>query len=285
MDIHLTERPSSKIEGKSKEKLQPLKQASISTPLVSLITIVHNGKKHLEQTIQSVLDQTYPNIEYIIIDGGSTDGTVELIEKYEDRLAYWVSEPDNGISNAFNKGIRQAKGGLIGIINADDWYEQDAIENVVAHYDKAAIFYGKLNYWTVDNQCIIKENDHTKLAKNITSRTISHPTVFVKRKVYEKIGLFNENFKIAMDYEFLLRAYQSGISFYNVNEVLANFRAGGVSGQSLVPAIREEYLAKKRMLNQNVIKNYCSFLIKSCLSLFLIKFLKINSFEFLKRIV
>ena len=101
-------------------------------PLVSIVTIVYNGEKHLEQTIQSVLNQTYSNIEYIIIDGGSKDNTINIIEKYSDRLAYWISEKDNGISDAFNKGIAKSTGEIVGLINADDWYDFDAIKHVVS---------------------------------------------------------------------------------------------------------------------------------------------------------
>ena len=100
-------------------------------PLVSIITIVFNGGKHLQQTIESVLGQSYSNIEYIIIDGGSKDSSVSIIEKYSAQLAYWTTEPDKGISDAFNKGIKKTKGQIIGIINADDWYEADTVQQVV----------------------------------------------------------------------------------------------------------------------------------------------------------
>jgi len=101
-------------------------------PVVSIITIVYNGVRHIEDTIKSVITQTYPNIEYIIIDGNSTDGTQEVIKRYEHKIARWISEKDRGISDAFNKGIAMASGALIGMINADDWYEPDAIASVVA---------------------------------------------------------------------------------------------------------------------------------------------------------
>src|SRR5687768_15692501 len=96
-------------------------------PLVSIITIVFNGQKSIERAINSVLGQTYPNIEYIIIDGGSTDGTIDIIKKYQHKIAFWKSEPDNGIADAFNKGLSCAKGNIIGFVNADDWYNPDTI--------------------------------------------------------------------------------------------------------------------------------------------------------------
>src|SRR5439155_13950516 len=101
------------------------------TPLVSIITIVYNREAYLEQAINSVLQQSYPNIEYIVIDGGSTDNSVSIIKKYASKIQYWVSEPDNGIADAFNKGLMKANGNIIGFINADDWYEPIAVEKAV----------------------------------------------------------------------------------------------------------------------------------------------------------
>ena len=103
----------------------------IQHPLVSIITVVLNGESHLEHTINSVLCQTYENLEYIIIDGGSSDGTQDIIRKYQDKIDYWISESDDGIYDAMNKGILQAKGELIGILNSDDWYELETVELMV----------------------------------------------------------------------------------------------------------------------------------------------------------
>ena len=116
-------------------------------PLISIITVSYNAVKTIEDTILSVINQTYPNIEYIIIDGGSTDGTLDIIKKYQDKITYWVSEPDKGIYDAMNKGIAKANGELIGIINADDWYELDAVQNVVLEFNntRPAIYHGGLN--------------------------------------------------------------------------------------------------------------------------------------------
>jgi glycosyltransferase involved in cell wall biosynthesis len=107
-----------------------------SEPLVSIITVVFNGERYLEETIKSVINQTYKNIEYIIIDGGSTDNTLNIIKKYEDKIDYWISEKDKGIYDAINKGIKLSRGELIGIINADDYYEIDVLEKVVSIYTK-----------------------------------------------------------------------------------------------------------------------------------------------------
>ena len=113
---------------------------------VSIITVVYNGAKTIEQTIQSVLNQTYENIEYIVIDGASNDGTQALVEKYVDNISYYISEKDNGLYYAMNKGIRKATGDIIGIINSDDWYGENAIKDIVDHFreNDVDLVYGQM---------------------------------------------------------------------------------------------------------------------------------------------
>ena len=118
------------------------------TPKISIITVCYNSEKYLEETIQSVLRQNYQNVEYIIIDGGSTDNTVSIIDKYRQYITYFVSEPDNGISDAFNKGIRVATGDVIGIINSDDLLEEGALERVAQEYAPSVDWYrGDCKVW------------------------------------------------------------------------------------------------------------------------------------------
>ena len=119
----------------------------MTLPVISIITIVFNGEKYLDQTIRSVLDQNYPSVQYIIIDGGSTDNSINIIKKYEKDLYFWISEKDNGISDAFNKGIARATGDIIGIINADDWYEPKTFERVAQQMDDADICFGDVQFW------------------------------------------------------------------------------------------------------------------------------------------
>lgn len=221
-------------------------------PLVSVITIVYNGDKHLEQTIQSVLNQTYPHIEYIIIDGGSTDNTVSIIEKYSHRLAYWISEKDNGISDAFNKGISKANGEIVGIINADDWYETDAVENVASTIKNYDVAYGNMMYWKNGEKDMVVHGRHDYLKHEMT---LNHPTVFVKKYCYDQHGLFNNNIKFAMDYDLLLRFLKKGCSFIHIPFVLANMRWEGKSDQQWYGACKEtweiknKYFPKKRLQN------------------------------------
>ncbi len=208
-------------------------------PLVSLVTVVFNGVKNIEHTIKSVLDQTYDNIEYIIIDGGSTDGTLDIIRKYEDKIAYWISEPDNGISDAFNKGVSTATGEIIGIINADDWYETDTVESVVSRLmkDDADIVHGMVQYRdTNDQKTELFSGSDALLDKCMT---INHPSVFARRRAYEKIGLFRTDFNYAMDYEWLLRSKVNGLKFSYIQKCLSHMRVAGASDKNWKYACKE----------------------------------------------
>ncbi len=198
---------------------------------VSIITPCLNSEKTIEDTIKSVLNQTYKNIEYIVVDGGSSDRTMEIVKKYEPlfqgRMRY-VSEPDKGIYNAMNKGIKMSTGSLIGIINSDDYYESYTIEHVVNSMsaDKYQVLYGWLR--VLQRKHFVKYIQTTHL--EFPDKAVAHPTCFVSRDVYRKYGLFLESLKLSADYEFLLRLYKSeAVKFILLPEVLANFRLGGAS--------------------------------------------------------
>lgn len=210
------------------------KKSFSDKPLISVITVVFNGDKYLKQTIQSVLGQSYDNVEYIIIDGGSTDGTLDIIKKYEEAIDYWVSEPDSGIADAWNKGILASTGDIIGLINSDDWCEPDAVEQIVAalHKDKdASVVHGDRKQW---NKTGTKLKGIVSPASRIDKLLpytvpINHPTCFVRRQIYQRYGLFNKKYKSAMDHEFLLRLSKSGVKFVYVKKVITNMRSGGAS--------------------------------------------------------
>lgn len=208
---------------------------------------------HLEQTIRSVLDQTYQPIEYFIIDGGSTDNTVGIIRKYASYIAGWISEPDKGISDAFNKGIAMAHGILIGLINADDWYEKDTVEKIVAAIDDHHIAYGDLQYWKDGKKMFVQQGNHALLKKEMT---VNHPTVFVAKRCYDQLGGFNVDYRYAMDYDVLLRFHLHGFSFVRIPFVLANMRWEGVSdkqwkkGCEETLAIKNIYFPAKKILNR-----------------------------------
>jgi glycosyltransferase involved in cell wall biosynthesis len=222
-------------------------------PLVSIVTIVYNGEQYLEQTIQSVLQQTYPHIEYIVIDGGSKDNSVDIIKKYQSRIAYWVSEKDEGVSDAFNKGIGKAKGEIIGLINADDWYEPYTVEKVVHAMEQADVAFGDLRYYKNGEKDMVVIGSHDFLPNEMS---VNHPTVFVKSSCYKKYGMFMPDYKYAMDYDLMLRLKIKGCRFIHIPEVLANMRWEGLSDQQWhkackeVLSIKNKYLPNKAFLNK-----------------------------------
>jgi glycosyltransferase involved in cell wall biosynthesis len=225
--------------------------------LVSIITIVYNGVNHIEKTIESVLGQTYKHIEYIIIDGGSTDGTIEVIKKFEPRLAYWVSEPDKGISDAFNKGIKKAKGQIIGIINADDWYEETAVELAVKNMEGFDIVYGDLQFLKNGKRDFILQGNHKDLTRVMT---VNHPTAFVRKEIYETYGLFDEKYRCAMDYDLMLRFKINNCRFKHIPAVLTNMRWNGMSDKNWLTGCKETLNIKNKYLPDQKVANTLFFL-------------------------
>lgn len=223
-------------------------------PLISIITVVYNGVKTIEQTIQSVIRQPYENKEYIIIDGGSTDGTVELIKKYESSLSYWVSEHDNGIYDAMNKGITRAKGDLIGIINADDWYEADIFTTIAKQYQETGtnqVIHGLLRNFLDEEFYSIVGNSVRRLRYDM----IQHPTCFIPQKLYRTYGNYNSNLKYSADYDLILRYVNQGVKFCFVEKAIVNFRLGGIS--STPKAEREMYRVR---VNHHIITKVEGFI-------------------------
>jgi glycosyltransferase involved in cell wall biosynthesis len=222
-------------------------------PLVSIITIVYNGEKYIEQTINSVLSQSYPHIEYVIIDGGSKDNTIPIIKKYEHRIARWISEKDEGISDAFNKGISLATGEIVGIINADDWYEPDTVEKVVNQIGQADIVFGNIQYWNDTEKSFIQIGTLKHLERDVS---ITHPTVFVKKSCYDRFGKFNTGYKCAMDYELLIRLKVNNCRFAYIPAVLANMRWQGLSDKKWLAGRRELLAIKRHYFPERKISNY-----------------------------
>ncbi|WP_457595024.1 glycosyltransferase family 2 protein [Hydrogenimonas sp.] len=181
--------------------------------LITIITVVFNGKGNLENTIKSVLAQKYTNIEYIIIDGGSTDGTVDIIKKYEDKISYWVSEKDNGISDAFNKGLAQATGEYILMLNCGDTLISDTAIDVDKLTENCITAFQSITpYGNIFPAGYVYSNEKGRsfslLQKMIQNAMLSHQATFVPKSVYEEIGGYNQEYRIRMDFEFFLRASQ-----------------------------------------------------------------------------
>lgn len=220
-------------------------------PRFSIITVCYNSEKTIERTIESVLSQTYDDYEYIIIDGDSKDNTIDIVKSYEDRFngkLKYISEKDNGIYDAMNKGINMASGELIGLINSDDYYENDALKTVSDMFENIdskehLVIYG-FQRVTVNNQEIAVELYHHN---NLDKQMISHPTCFVSNKTYKDFGGFNTKYKSAADYDFMMRLFhKTDTIFVPVYKIITNFERGGVSGsggvgQTEVAMIRNEY--------------------------------------------
>ncbi len=211
--------------------MNPKPQSSNTNPLVTIITVVYNGEKHINQCIKSVLAQSYQNIEYLIIDGLSTDGTLAIIKKYESKITKVVSEKDTGIYNAMNKGLALAKGEIVAILNADDYYYPTTIQMVVKHFNhtKTDVVYGNINKLrTIQGKMYFK-----KLTPNINlmeqTMPIFHPATFVKKQVYDTIGGFNEKYQLSADYDFIYKVYKANFKFNYLPETLTVFRIGGAS--------------------------------------------------------
>jgi len=214
-------------------------------PSASIITVVLNGKDTIEDTIKSVLGQGYQNIEYIIIDGGSTDGTLKIIESYKDKISKFVSEKDKGIYDGMNKGISLADGDIIGILNADDFYtSNNVIETVVKEIEekKADVCWGDLVYVDKNNtDKIIRywKSSEYKEGKFKKGWMPPHPTFFVKKWVYEKYGIFNLDFSISADYELMLRFLEKyKIKTCYIPQILVKMRTGGQSNKNIKNIIK-----------------------------------------------
>ncbi len=224
-----------------------VKATNINKPLVSIITPVFNGVRYIEKTIQSVIYQDYSNIEYIIVDGGSSDGTLDVIKKYDDKIDYWISESDKGPYYAMHKGIDFSTGYIFGIINADDYYEQNVIGKIVEVFkenSKIRVVHGGLN--VIDNNGNVEKyvkGDHNRLHKGMT---MSHPTVFMQLDTYFEIGGFDFNYEIAADRDLMMRLHQKGVGFYNVGFLVAYFRRGGISDGMSKKRVKDAKLLYKR---------------------------------------
>jgi glycosyltransferase involved in cell wall biosynthesis len=207
---------------------------------VSIITVVYNNQSTIDYAIQSVLSQDYHNIEYIIVDGNSTDGTVKKIQNHKESVNQFISEPDKGIYDAMNKGVKLATGDIIGILNSDDFYaNENIISEVVNEFQnkKVDLVFGDIVF--------VKPENLDKITRYYSSANFypkkfawgwmpAHPSCFLKREVYEKYGNFKIDYKIAADYEILTRFMAKyGISYSYIPKVFVKMRTGGVSSANL----------------------------------------------------
>jgi len=206
--------------------------AAGEAPLVSIVTVVYNGAATIERTIRSVLAQTWPRIEYIIVDGGSTDGTLDIIRRYEDRIDYWESSPDKGIYDAMNKGITLCTGEWTGLINADDWYPDDAVATAMAAVKDrpdVQIAHGDILIHYPNGTSKVKHPKAGGFLLKYWEMTMNHPSFFVRRSFYTGRP-FSTAFRVGGDHHWTLRAWMEGPqAFLRVPAVLAHFSVGGAS--------------------------------------------------------
>ena len=209
-------------------------------PKVSIVTVVYNGAGTIADTINSVLAQSYSNIEYIVIDGNSSDGTQEIIRSYGENISKYISEKDNGIYDAMNKGISMATGDIVGILNADDMYTSDfSIDRIVAEFNKKEVdsVFGDLYFFTPkkpDRILRLYSSRNFKLKHFERGIMPGHATFFVKKSCYEKLGLYDTQYIITADFDLLLRfLYINEISYSYIPEILVKMRIGGISTRSL----------------------------------------------------
>ncbi len=198
---------------------------------ISIITICYNSAETIQDTIESIIPQLDENTEYLIIDGQSTDGTLDIVKQYADKVRL-ISEKDDGISDAFNKGIRNATGDLIGIINSDDELLPHALDYVREAYEEGVdVIFGNGYSWAPDLGRFVSNSD-PDLSKLHKYMSILHPATFVTKKAYEKYGMFDTSLRCVMDRDLLLRMYTGGANFRYIDKRLALYRLGGMSGKN-----------------------------------------------------
>jgi len=218
------------------------------TPALSIITIVLNGDDVLRRTIESVLQWPREKVEYIIIDGGSTDQTIQLLQEFDEQIEYWLSEPDKGISDAFNKGLSLCRGEIVGIINSGDWYEADVFQEVLTRMavgGEGGVLCGNMQFWDGMEKAYRTDAVPALLCRDMT---VAHPACFVRRSLYQTYGGFSLDYQYAMDYELLLRLFIHDVIFVRSGNVLANMQHDGVAERNWRQALQETHRARQQYM-------------------------------------
>lgn len=219
---------------------------------ITVITVCYNSEKTIERAIQSVLEQDYNDLEYLVIDGSSSDNTLEILERYKDKISLCISEPDHGIYDAMNKGLGKATGEVVAFLNSDDWYAFGALKKVEEYFqkNKADIVSGNIFKW--------KDGKISKAVRTkLTGETIffgvvcPHPAMFVKRKLFLELGGFDTSYKIAADTKWTANAYLSGAKILCVEDCFTYFSVGGVSTTQIYETVKEEYEALFRCAQEH----------------------------------
>jgi glycosyltransferase involved in cell wall biosynthesis len=242
-------------------------------PLVTVITVCYNSANTLEQALKSVTIQDWPNVEHIVIDGGSTDDTLDILGRYKNHLAYVVSEPDNGIYDAMNKGLARATGDVVCFLNADDQYASENVLSMVANQMRAGqldALLGDVGFFHASNptrQVRRYRSDRFTPERLAWGWMPAHPALFLTRSVIDRVGLFNTTYKIAGDYEFVIRAfYGHALRYVHVPKVLVRMQTGGVSTDGWRSKVRlnKEVLraCRENGVNTNIFKILSKYPVK-----------------------
>jgi len=237
---------SSRVEGGRRLSGEGRASATHAMPKVSVITVARNAAAHIDETIEAVLAQTYPNVEYIVVDGGSTDGTLDILRRHDDRIDYWVSEPDGGTYDAMNKGLDLVTDPDAYVIfaNADDRLASpQALERAVEMGKAADLIYGKMRLSDGDATGVMGREVK---ASDLARETLCHPATLMKRKVFDEVGRFDTSFRIAADYDLIVRCFQHPVQTRFVDEIISDMRMGGMSEARFMLSCRE----RKRVVRE-----------------------------------
>ena len=218
---------------------------------LSIVTICFNSEEHLEQTIRGVIAQSYEDFEYIIVDGGSTDGTLDIIRKYEEHIDRWVSEPDDGIADAMNKAIDLATGEFIYFLHSDDYLESDAsIADACRHLDDDNDIFLFSIFLEKDGNKTLHRPRGLNWWLNIKTG-VFHQAAFCRKSLFERIGRFDAGFRIGMDYDFFLRAYKQGVTALRADIPVSTMRLIGISSRTDWPALLERFGEERAIQQKN----------------------------------
>lgn len=260
--------PVHPLRKKGGRRLKGMREYGRDCPVVSVITIVRNDEKMLPEAIVSVLNQTYHNIEYIVIDGASTDGTLDVIERFEDRIDLWISEPDSGTSDAFNKAVSMASGDFIFWLASDDWIEADFINTAVRTLLESGgdfVFGDMLMYKPGDPALLCKGRQD--YAESIMSGCpfFNFPTMVIKKDAFHRIKLIDMSYKYVADYEWVLRLHLSGAKGFYSESIVVHRRVGGIGERYLIRSALEHLRLLKRhgLPKKKAMMHYLYLLLRS----------------------
>ena len=234
---------------------------------VSIITVCYNSERTIEDTLKSIAQQTYPNIEHIIIDGNSSDSTNDIVKRYTDSVAIHVSESDNGLYDAMNKGIKLATGDVIGILNSDDVFaSKHSLQDLMLNFDESVDgVYSDLVY--------VSENDLSKVTRLYSSKIFNknlirfgimlpHPTFYVRKKHYESFGLYKTDYRVSADFELLTRFVSKNLNFKRSDKITIKMREGGISSSGLMWRVHQNFEIVRACKENNIYTNIFMVMLK-----------------------